>query len=223
MLREAAGSDSLELELPDGATVGEALAALRARADVGDQAGRLPLVLAVNREYAPEGRRLDAGDELALIPPVSGGATTTGPALHARVTAERLSIDALWERVRTPAAGAIVTFSGTTRERSANPEGREVEIERLRYEAYEEMAVERIRSILAEAAEQHGLTAAAAEHRTGEVPLGEPSVVVAVSAPHRGGAFAGAREVIDRIKSEAPIWKQEVSVAGQEWVDGVSP
>src|SRR5207247_7959295 len=116
------------------------------------------------------------------------------------------------ERVRDPRAGAVVTFQGVTRE-----------VERLDYEAYVEMAEERIAEILTAAVERHGLCAAAAEHRVGEVPLSEPSVAVAVSAPHRGEAFAGAREAIDRIKAEAPIWKRAVDGGVGHWAEGTRP
>jgi molybdopterin synthase catalytic subunit/molybdopterin converting factor small subunit len=195
MLRQRAGRDALELELPDGARVSDALAA------VEDLAAGLPLVLAVNREYAAPEQVLEADDELALIPPVSGGA-------HAVLTAEPLSLDGVAARVRDPRAGAIVTFSGTTRD-----------VAWLDYEAYAEMAAERIEAIVQAAIERHGLCAAAAEHRVGRVPLGDPSVVVAASAPHRGEAFAGAREIIDAIKAQAPIWKAEEG----EWVVGSPP
>jgi MoaE-MoaD fusion protein len=206
ILRERAGRDELELELPEGARVADALAAL------DDLAGGLSLVLAVNREYAPPDAVLRAGDELALIPPISGG--MTGPAApHARVTDEPLSPDAVTALVRDPRAGAVVIFQGVTRE-----------VDHLDYEAYAEMAVEAMRTILAAAIERHGLCAAAAEHRVGTVALGEPSVVVAVSAPHRGEAFAGAREVIDALKASAPIWKKEVEAGGEErWVGGEPP
>jgi molybdopterin synthase catalytic subunit len=153
----------------------------------------MPLVMAVNREYADADAVLSPGDELALIPPVSGGAAT---ASHVRVTAEPLSFDALVERVRDPRAGAVVTFSGVTRE-----------VAHLEYEAYAEMAEPRLRSIAAEEAGRHGLCAVAVEHRIGTVALSEPSVIVAAAAPHRGEAFAGARAVIDRVKEEAPFWK----------------
>jgi MoaE-MoaD fusion protein len=198
VLRERAGARELELDLPDGARVRDALAA------VGDLAAGLPLLMAVNREYADEDVALNADDELALIPPVSGGAV----APHALVTEERLSLDSLAERVRDPRAGAVVTFSGVTRE-----------VPQLGYEAYVEMASKRIAEIVDEAIARHGLCAAAAEHRIGTVPLSEPSVIVAASAPHRGEAFAGAREIIDRIKAEAPIWKREEG----EWVEGTTP
>jgi molybdopterin synthase catalytic subunit len=106
----------------------------------------------------------------------------------------------------------VVTFAGVTRE-----------VERLEYEAYAEMAEERMRAIAAEALEKHELCAAAVEHRVGDVPLSEPSVIVAVSAPHRGEAFAGAREIIDRVKAEAPIWKKEIEGGDERWVKGTPP
>jgi molybdopterin converting factor subunit 1 len=205
ILRERAGTRELTLELPEGARVSDALARLR---DISPP--NLPLVMAVNREYAPEDQVLGPGDELALIPPVSGGGESA--VAHARVTSEPLSVDALLERVRDPRAGAVVTFSGVTRD-----------VEELEYEAYVEMAEPKIAGIVADAIERHGLCAAACEHRIGTVPLSEPSVTVAVSAPHRGEAFAGAREIIDRVKAEAPIWKQEVDGDERRWVPGTRP
>jgi molybdopterin synthase catalytic subunit len=201
-LRERAGTNELSIELPDGAKVKDAIE------ELGDLAGGLPVVMAVNREYADGDAPLAPGDELALIPPVSGGED----APWARVTSEPLSVDALAARVRDPRAGAVVTFHGVTRG-----------VERLEYEAYAEMAEPRIQAILREAIERHGLCHAAAEHRVGSVPLSEPSVLVAVSAPHRGEAFAGAREVIDRIKSEVPIWKKEFEDGEERWVEGTAP
>ena len=194
MLRERAGTDEIELELPDGARVSDALARLE------ELAGGLSLVMAVNREYAEPGARLSPGDELALIPPVSGGA-----AVHAGLSEEPLSLDALAARVRDPRAGAVVTFSGVTRD-----------VPHLDYEAYVEMAGPHMERIAAAALERHGLCAAAVEHRVGTVPLSEPSVIVAASAPHRDAAFAGAREIIDEVKAQAPIWKREAG----EWLTG---
>jgi molybdopterin synthase catalytic subunit len=161
--------------------------------------------MAINHEYAAADTVLHAGDELALIPPVSGGAITS---LHARVTEGPLALDPLLELVRDPRAGAVVTFLGVTRE-----------VPELDYEAYAPMAERKIAEIVAAAIERHGLCAAAAEHRVGGVALSEPSVAVAVSAPHREEAFAGAREIIDQIKAQAPIWKKEEG----EWVRGVTP
>ena len=199
ILRQRAGRDTHELDLPDGARVSDALA------EVDDLAGGLKLVMAVNREYAAADHPLEAGDELALIPPVSGGATT---APHVAIREAPLSADAVVARVRDPRAGAVVVFEGVTRD-----------VGWLDYEAYVEMATERITAIVLAAVERHGLCAAAAEHRVGRVPLSEPSVVVAVSAGHRGEAFAGAREIIDEIKARAPIWKAEEG----DWVEGAPP
>ncbi len=210
MLRERAGSDSIEVELADGATVAEALAKLAERPELGELLERMQVTMAVNRDYADPGTSLTAGDELALVPPVSGG--SGGPEVYARVTSEPLSLEALSNRVSRPEAGAIVSFQGTTRE-----------ITRIDYEAYSEMAEERIDEILRDCLGRHGLEAAAAEHRTGPVALGESSVIVAVSAAHRVEAFAGAREAIDRIKAEAPIWKREVEAGEGTWVEGVRP
>lgn len=212
VLRERAGAGEVTLHLPSGARVADAVDAL------GEVAAGLPLVMAVNREYALDDRVLDPGDELALIPPVSGGggAAADPPAggvrAYARVTERPLSLETLAERVRDPRAGAIVTFTGVTRE-----------VERLEYEAYADMAQERIADLVAEAVEDHGLCAAACEHRIGPVELSEASVAVACSAPHRGEAFAGAREIIDRVKAEAPIWKREVAAGKGRWVEGMLP
>lgn len=195
-LRERAGSGELELDLPEGARVNDALAA------VEELTRGVPVVMAVNREYADGDAVLSAGDELALIPPVSGGSG------FATIVDGPLSLDALAERVRDRRAGAVVTFAGVTRDVPA-----------LDYEAYAEMAGPVIEEIVAAAIERHGLCAAAAQHRVGVVPLSEPSVIVAASAPHRGEAFAGAREIIDEIKSRAPIWKKEEG----EWVEGTVP
>jgi len=198
-LRERAGAEEVELELPDGARVKDALLRLEGLT------GGVPVVMAVNHEYADAGAELHRDDELALIPPVSGGSIG---ALHASVTGEPLSLEALVERVRDPRAGAIVTFLGVTRD-----------VPELEYEAYAEMAQRQIAEIVQRAIERHGLCAAAAEHRLGTVALSEPSVAVAASAPHRDAAFAGAREMIDEIKTRAPIWKKEEG----EWARGATP
>ena len=208
ILRERAGRDSVEIELPEGATVGDAFERLAAAPGLGELVARMPLRMAVNREYAGEATTIAPGDELALIPPISGGA----PRTHARVTDEPLSAERLSAWVGAAGAGGIVTFQGVTRE-----------VASLDYEAYREMAEERIAAILDDCARRHGLLAAAAEHRVGRVELGEPGVVVAVSAGHREEAFAGAREAIDRIKAEAPIWKKEIEGGAGGWVEGTVP
>jgi len=200
-LRERAGRDELELELPEGALVSDALE------QMSPLTGDVKAVLAVNREYAALDAALSPGDELALIPPVSGGGPISAT-VHVRLTSQPIALDSLLDHVRDPSAGAVVIFEGVTRE-----------VAQLEYEAYGDMATAKISEIVSAAVDKHGLCAAAVEHRVGTVPLSEPSVVVAVSAPHRDEAFAGAREIIDRLKSEAPIWKQEEG----EWVQGVTP
>jgi molybdopterin converting factor subunit 1 len=209
VFRERAGSDSIEVELDDGATVAEALDKLAERPELTELLERMPVRMAVNRDYADSDTPLSSGDELALVPPVSGGEHDR---VHVRITDGPLSLGSLAGLVSRPEAGAIVTFQGTTRD-----------VSHLEYEAYREMAEERIAEILRECVEHHGLAAAAAEHRIGSVPLGESSVIVSVSAPHREEAFSGARKAIDRIKAEAPIWKREVDAAGSRWVEGTVP
>jgi MoaE-MoaD fusion protein len=201
-LRERAGAAELSLTVSDGARVADVLAQLT------DITVGVPVVMAVNQEYADESFVLQAGDELALIPPVSGGAATQPAAVHVRITDQPLAIDALAQRVRDPRAGAVVTFTGVTRE-----------VSHLDYEAYLPMAERQLREIVQAAIERHGLCAAAAEHRIGTVPLSEASVAVAASAPHRGQAFDGAREIIDEIKAQASIWKRERGT----WIEGSVP
>jgi molybdopterin converting factor subunit 1 len=201
-LRERAGADEVPLTLPEGARVADALTRL------SDVTAGVTVVMAVNQEYADASVELHAGDELALIPPVSGGAATEPAAAHVRITDQPLALDALTELVRDPRAGAVVTFTGVTRE-----------VSHLDYEAYVPMAERQLREIVEAAIERHGLCAAAAEHRIGKVPLSEASVAVAASAPHRDQAFDGAREIIDEIKARAPIWKREQGT----WIHPAAP
>ena len=211
-LREAAGAGEIEVELKDGATAEALVAELRQRPGLERILTDMPIRVAVNRSYVDGDTKLSQGDEVALVPPISGGAGSRAK-VRATVTDRPLEVAAVVAEAGDPAAGAVVMFQGVTRE-----------VARLDYEAYGEMAEQRITEILAECVETHGLSAAIAEHRTGPVPLGEASVLVAVSAPHRPEAFAGAREAIDRIKAEAPIWKVEVEADGsRSRVEGTVP
>ena len=200
-LRERAGSSRLDVELPDDARVADLLEAM------GLRPGQC--VVAIDREYAPADAPLRADQEVAMIPPVSGGA---GPVRLAEVTGAPLDLAATADAVRDPRAGAIVCFEGVTRA-----------VEALDYEAYVAMARERLAAIGEQEAGRHGLCAVALVHRTGRVPLSEPSVIVAASAPHRGAAFEGARALIDRVKAEAPIWKVELTPDGERRVEGTLP
>ncbi|HKG66078.1 MAG TPA: molybdenum cofactor biosynthesis protein MoaE [Solirubrobacteraceae bacterium] len=208
-LRERAGAQHVELELPDGAVVEDLLAAMGQTAVGALHPGEC--VVAINREYAGAREPVRAGDEVALVPPVSGGASDA-VVRSMRVTEEPLDVAAVSAAVRDPRAGAVVVFEGVTRD-----------VGELDYEAYAEMALEKLRAIGEQEAARHGLCAVALEHRVGTVPLSEPSVLVAASAPHRGEAFAGARALIDRVKAEAPIWKVEVDGADRRRVEGTLP
>ena len=207
MLRVEAGRDSCEVELPASASAADAVAAASDQVGLSATARGIPVVLAVNREQVDPDAIVSDGDEVAVLPPVSGGAPT--PRVHAAVVTEPLSADRLRAAVADHGAGALVTFEGVTRE-----------VPRLEYDAYVEMATPLLETLLTEVAAAHGLLAIAAEHRVGTVPLGESSVVIAASSAHRPEAFAGAREAIDRIKVELPIWKQEQGQAGDHWVQG---
>jgi molybdopterin synthase catalytic subunit len=201
-LRERAGADHVELELPDDARAGDVLAAM------GLAPGQC--IVALDREYARADERVLPSHEVALIPPVSGGADPVVRLIE--VTDAPLDSATVLAAVRDPRAGAVVLFEGVTRD-----------VEALDYEAYVEMAAQKLETIAAEVAEKHGLCAVAVIHRVGRVPLSEPSVLCAASGPHRGETFAGARELIDRAKAEAPIWKVELTPEGPQRVEGALP
>ena len=198
-LREQAGLRERELELADGARVDDVWPAL----GLGDEPRGL--VYAVNRAYSDRDAPLTDGDEVALIPPVSGGdfLLSEAPLSLERVVAEVASDD----------AGAIASFVGTTRARSR---GRDVV--RLEYEAYEGMAESEMERIAGVLQERHGVLAVAIHHRVGRVEIGETSVVIAVSAAHRGAALDACRDAIDTLKQTVPLWKKELYVGGEEWI-----
>jgi molybdopterin synthase catalytic subunit len=197
VLRERAGWSERELEgVKRVADVWPAL-------ELGDEPDGL--MYAVNRSYAERDHELADGDEIALIPPVSGGAHL--------LTEQALDPLAPVREVETPAAGAIATFLGTVR---AASRGRNVLY--LEYEAYEEMAAEMLTALGRTLEERHDLCAVAIHHRLGRVEVGEPSVAIAVSAAHRHAALAACREAIDTLKETIPLWKKEVYEGGEEWI-----
>ena len=195
-LRERAGWSQREVEADTVADVWPAL-------DLGAEPDGL--LYAVNREYAPKDRALADGDVVALIPPVSGGAFL--------LTAEPVSLDRVVAEVASDEAGAIATFSGTARRHSR---GRTVRY--LDYEGYEEMAEEMMAKLAASLKERYDIHEVAIHHRVGRVELGEPSVVIAVSAAHRRDALAACRDAIDILKTDVPLWKKEVYEGGEEWI-----
>jgi molybdopterin synthase catalytic subunit/molybdopterin converting factor small subunit len=198
-LRERAGSGNVDVDLPDGAVVGDVWRAL----DLGEEPSGL--LFAVNRAYAERATTLGAGDEVAVIPPVSGG--------DFRLSDADLSLDAAVSEVRMDDAGAIATFLGTTR---AQSRGRDVL--HLEYEAYEGMAEQVMSDLGDELKRRHELCAVAIHHRVGRVDIGGTSVVIAVSAPHRADALAACKEAIDELKVSVPLWKKEIYVGGEEWI-----
>lgn len=214
-LRERAGASELSREFPDDATVGEIwhslgeeFPALRGHRDT--------VGFAVNHEYVQDNYRPRAGDEVAFIPPVSGGAEADGDSPWIgpiTIGREPIDVAALERTVAEPRAGGIVSFAGTTREDNA---GRRVI--RLEYEAYEPMALSEMRRLAREAGERWQIVRIVIAHRIGVVNIGETSVAIAASAAHRAEAFEACRFAIDRLKEIVPIWKKEYFEGGEVWV-----
>jgi molybdopterin synthase catalytic subunit len=198
-LRERAGSGIVELDLPDDSLIGDVWGAL----ELGDEPPGI--LFALNKAYAERDASLSPGDEVALIPPVSGGSF--------RLVEGPLSLDDAVEEVRGGGAGAIATFTGTVRNRS-----RDRDVLYLEYEAYEGMAEGVMAELAARLTERHNLSAISIHHRIGRVDIGEASVVVATSAPHRAEALAACKEAIDELKVSVPLWKKEFYEGGEEWI-----
>ena len=258
MLREKAGWRERELELPLGSSIDDAWRTLAAEVPALE-ATRSSVRFALNRRYAAGDQMLADGDELALIPPVAGGASNDrspaeredaggaraaaaegqlrrksgsndGDLLRCEIREDALEDELLAElraTVPTDADGALVVFVGQTRESAGTPApGEEAEAARhadqrvtgLDYEAFEEMALEVLRTIAGEIAARFDVHRVALIHRVGRVSVGEPSVVIAAAAPHRGAAFEAARYAIEELKARAPIWKQEHFADGSVWI-----
>jgi molybdopterin synthase catalytic subunit len=203
MLRERAGRSSVDVELADGATAGDVWASL----GIGEEPPALGV--AVNRAYADRSTALADGDEVAFIPPVSGGAIEPSVEL----TDEPIDLTAVVSRVAHTGAGAIATFSGTVRDQS-----RDRDVEHLEYEIYAEMALSELGRIARDVAERHELLGIAIVHRAGTCEIGETTVAIACSAPHRAQALEACRETIDALKKSVPIWKREVYRDGAAWI-----
>jgi MoaE-MoaD fusion protein len=230
--RELAGTRELELNLPDGATVEDAWTSVVERHPVLAP-GRPSVRFARNGEYVGADAQVGDGDELAFIPPVSGGAgerRVVGERRILELRAEPFGVELTTElaaRLATTADGAIVAFLGVTRETPGTPapgqeaaaqrhDGRSVE--ELEYEAHEPMALGILVAIADEIEGRFGVERLAIVHRTGTVPLGEPSVAIVACSPHRDAAFQAARYAIDETKARAPIWKAEQFRDGHVWI-----
>jgi molybdopterin converting factor subunit 1 len=209
-LREMVGAGELERELDEGSRVGDLLNSLYVEyPGLADLMART--VIAVNQEFATPNTQLSDGDEIAVFPPVSGGMGSF------RVTFDPVTLDEVVEIVVRPHTGAVATFAGVVRNVSG---GKEVAY--LEYEAYEEMAVARMRRVADEArAQWPDIVDIAILQRIGHLEVGEVAVVIAVSSGHRDqGCFEACRYAIDRLKQVVPVWKKEVGPAGEEWVEG---
>jgi molybdopterin synthase catalytic subunit/molybdopterin converting factor small subunit len=208
--REAAGRDSLDLELPDGGTVERAWEAV-AHQLPALQPYRPFTLFALRNDYVDADHPLGDGDELCLFPPVSGGAAEAD---WIEVTTEPLSERAVAQAVEHPGAGGIALFSGVVRDQTG---GRRVKF--LEYEAHGPMALAKMREIATAIRERWPATARIAlVHRVGRLEIGESSVMIAVSSPHRGPAFEACRFAIDTLKDTVPIWKKEYFEDGEVWV-----
>jgi molybdopterin synthase catalytic subunit len=203
-LRERAGTGRRELELPQGAIAGDVYAALA----IGEEPPGL--AYAVNQEYSERSAVLSDGDEIALIPPVSGGGEPDPLVL---LGPEPIDLNRLVEHVSGPDAGAIATFTGTVRETA-----RERDVLDLEYEAYAGMAEREIARIARAVVAEHDCLRSAVWHRTGVVAVGEASVGIAISSAHRAAAFAACKQAIDTLKTTVPIWKKERYADGEIWI-----
>ena len=208
MLKELAGRGSDSLTLPDNATLGDV---------INHYEGRIPrlkemvgsIAMSVNREYAGPECKLKAGDEIGLLPPVSGGA------LHAAIVRATIDTEAVLRGIKQSSDGAAVVFEGVARD---NTRGRRTLY--LDYEAYEEMALKQMEALAEQALTQFQVRDVALVHRLGRLEIGETSVLIAVASAHRAAAFEACRWLIDALKRTVPIWKKEYFEDGAVWADG---
>jgi len=225
--RDAVGEEQIELNCGSGCNAGEALQKILSENPALNRFGK-SLLLAVNQEYADQNRELRNGDELAIFPPVSGGSSSAGSAGILPVssddkdffelTTDPISVESVSRRVVLPQCGATVTLDGYAREWT---KGRRTLY--LVYEAYEPMALTEMKKLGAQAHEKFDIAHIGIVHRTGRLEIGETSVVISVSAPHRAAAFAACEWAIRELKRTVPIWKKEVFEDGEVWVQSEPP
>ena len=219
-LRDITGSGEVRLELPDPATVeGIFNHFARLYPEIGQR--RSSILLARNQEFAAPDAELAHGDEVAFLPPVSGGASgythlvENGAGQFFALTRSEINIQSLAARLRQPRDGAVVIFAGVVRDHTGSRRTLYLE-----YDCYEAMAVKQMAALGAQIAAAHQITGIAIVHRLGRVEIGEISVAVVVTAPHRDAAYTASREAIDRLKKSVPIWKKECFAGGEVWVEG---
>ena len=216
--KDTVGTNSLGLSLDSPATLATASATLLDKFPELKRFGR-SLLFAVNQEYSTPDTEIADNDELAVFPPVSGGSGTVCdyrcPYDFFELTTETIDVGSVARRIVLPECGATVTLDGYARKWTA---GRETEY--LVYESYESMALSELQKIGAEAHKRFEIAHVGIVHRTGRLEIGDTSVVIAVSAPHRGAAFEACEWLIKELKRTVPIWKKEVFQDGEEWVEG---
>ena len=213
ILKDLAGSASESLSLPDGATLNDVLDHLAKK--IAGLDSLLPsIAMSINQEYAQTGRRLNPGDEIALLPPVSGGSEAV-PGRYAAIVREEIDAQAVLNRIKRPEDGAAVLFEGVVRDHTR---GRRTLF--LDYEAYEEMALKQMRVLGEQAISRFAVRDVAIVHRLGRLQVGETSVAIVVASAHRTAAFEACRWLIDTLKRTVPIWKKEHFEDGAVWADG---
>jgi MoaE-MoaD fusion protein len=212
VLKDLLSSSGDAVTLPEGATVAQLLEHLRGGAAHPVWSA---LAVAVNREYATASAVLQEGDEVALLPPVSGGRDDAAVAPVVGLVRKAIDRDALVASLKQPSDGAIVVFDGIVRD---NTRGRKTLY--LDYEAYEEMALGEMQKLAAEAQERFAIDRVGVVHRLGRLEIGESSIVIVVTSAHRGTAFDACRWLIDTLKRTVPVWKKEHFADGAVWTDG---
>jgi molybdopterin synthase catalytic subunit len=221
VLKDLLSSSGETVTLPEGATVAHLMEQLRNgvfthhRAESAAHPVWSALAVAVNREYAAASAVLHEGDEVALLPPVSGGADVAAVAPIVALTRERIDRDALVAALQQPGDGAVVVFDGIVRD---NTRGRKTLY--LDYEAYEEMALDQMQKLAREAGERFAIDRVGVVHRLGRLEIGESSIVIVVTSAHRAAAFDACRWLIDTLKRTVPVWKKEHFADGAVWKDG---
>jgi MoaE-MoaD fusion protein len=218
VLKDLAGRSSEPLTLPDHATVGDLLEHYEKHIRLLN--GKLSsIAISVNQQYARPEEKLNAGDEVALLPPVSGGANRnpsgSDQAHRVAIIREKIDTAAVLERIKQPQDGGVVIFEGIVRNNTRNRRTLFLE-----YEAYEEMALKQLETLAQQAKSQFQIRDVAIVHRLGRLNIGETSVLIVVASAHRAAAFEACRSLIDTLKRTVPIWKKEHFEDGAVWADG---
>jgi molybdopterin synthase catalytic subunit len=214
MLKDLAGQAEDSPDLAEGASLADLVRHYEARIPrIRDLAGSI--ALSVNHEYAGPERRLEAGDEVGFLPPVSGGAPPEALKPRAFLVRQRIDTQAVLDGLKQPEDGAAVVFEGVVRNHT-----RERRTRYLDYEAYEDMALKQLQDLAERARSQFGVRDAVIVHRLGRLEIGETSVLIAVASAHRAAAFEACRWLIDSLKKTVPIWKKEHFEDGAVWADG---